>query len=163
MVCFRRLYTVRLPFISTPAAPNACRSTRLPWHFTAKPSKPPQRSTLWPGSSYRDKPNNQERLSIMKVRTPATRHQLSAILTPFHHCHRCKSAKPLPRVIRCQPMTLPAKSVSDKQPNLTTQRTSPTGKMMSRTRQPPHPHRRPWHPSHQTTRTGKPVQLLNSE
>lgn len=158
MVCFRRLFTVRLPFIiSTPAAPSVCRNTSLPWHFTAKPSKPPQHSTLWPGSSYRDKSQNQQLLSSTKVITPVTRRQLSLILMPFHHCHRCKSAKPRQRVIQCQPMT--AKSLFDKQPNLTTRRKSPPGKVMSRTKQPPH--RSPWHPSHQTTKTGKSVQLPN--
>lgn len=161
MVCFRRLSTAHLPFILTPTAPSVCRSTRRPWHFTAKPSKPPQHSTLWPESSYQDKSQNQQLLSITKVRTPATRHQLSAILMPFHHCHRCKSAKPLHRVIQYQFMT--AKSVCDKQTNLTTQRISPPGTVMSSTRQPPHRHRRPWHRSQQTTRTGKSIQLSNSE
>ena len=160
MVCFRRLSTVRLPFISTPTAPSVCRSTRLPWHFTAKPSKPPQHSTLWPGSSYRGKPQHQEFLSITKVRTPATRRPLSATLTPFHHCHRCKSAKPLQRVLQCQLMT--AKSVCDKQPNLTTRRKRPPGTVLNRTRQPSHRHRRPRHPSHQTTRTRKSVQPRSS-
>ena len=163
MVCFRRLSTVRLPFISTPAAPSVCRSIRLPWHFTAKPSKPPQHSTLWPESSYLGKPQNQELLSITKVRTPVPKRQLSAILTPFHHCHRCKLAKPLTRVIQSQLMT--AKSVCDKQPNRTTRRKSPPGKVINKTRQPPHRHRRPRHPSHQTShqtiKTGQSVQLPN--
>ena len=153
MVCFRRLSTVRLPFISTPAAPSVCKSTRQPWHFTTKPSKPPQHSTRWPRSSYQGKRQNQELLSITKVRTPVTRRQLSATLTPFHHCHRCKSAKPLQRVLQCQLMT--AKSLYDKQPN---RRKSPPGKVLNTTRQPPHQHRRPRLPPHPTTRTGKSVQ-----
>ena len=160
MVCFPRLFTVRLPFISTPAVPSVCKSTKRPWHFTAKPSKPPQHSTLWPGSLYRDKPQNQKLLSITKERTPAPKRQLSAILTPFHHCHQCKSAKPLARVIQSQLMS--AKSLCDKQPNLTTRRKSPPRKVLNRTKQPSHRHRRLRLPPHPTTRTGKSVQPRSS-